>query len=84
MFALMLAEDWPWRTDELAVRLRLPVDLIGLAAATLQADGLVVTHGDKLRASWAAVRGDELACWGDSIKRLASASLIPGAAIPLH
>ncbi len=91
ILALVLAEDWPWRVGELAQRLRLPADVIGLGTATLHADGLVITapttsgsSGEKLRASWAAVRGDELAHWGDSIKRRAHSSLAPGAAIPLH
>jgi predicted ArsR family transcriptional regulator len=73
ILALVLAEDWPWRVGEIAQRLRLPADVIGLGTATLRADGLVVYartatggSGQKLRASWAAVRGDELA---NSIKR---------------
>ncbi len=76
ILALMLAEDWPWRAGELAQRLRVPVDVIGLGTATLRADGLLVPapttsrgSGDRLRASWTAVRGDELANWHDSNKR---------------
>jgi hypothetical protein len=69
ILALVLAEDWPWRVGELGQRLRVPEDVIGLSTATLHADGLLVVDADKLRASWAAVRGDELAGWGDSIKR---------------
>lgn len=84
ILAAVLAEDWPWRIGELAQRLRLPAAVVGLGAATLQADGLLVADGEKLRASWAAVRGDELAGWADSIKRLAVASLISGAAISIH
>jgi hypothetical protein len=72
VLALVLAEDWPWRTNELADRLHVHADLIALATATLIADGLLVTQGHHLRASWAAVRGDELAGWTDSIKRRAS------------
>jgi hypothetical protein len=83
VLALLLAEDWPWLPGELAQRLRLPADLIAVCEATLRADGLVVTRSGKLRASWAAVRGDELANWHDSIKRLARMQLL-GAAIPLH
>lgn len=83
VLALALAEDWPWRADELAERLRVPADVIALATATLRADGLLIADGEKLRASWAAVRGDELAGWGDSIKRRASMQRL-GAAIPLH
>jgi hypothetical protein len=60
ILALVLAEDWPWRVSELAERLRLPADLIRLGTATLTADALVVTSGEKLRASWTAIRGDEL------------------------
>jgi hypothetical protein len=60
ILVLVLAEDWQWRVSELGQRLRIPEDLIGLSTATLHADGLLVSHGDSLRASWAAVRGDEL------------------------
>jgi hypothetical protein len=90
ILALVLAEDWPWRAGELAHRLRLPVDVIGLGTATLHADGLLVPvpasrgrDGERLRASWAAVRGDELAGWGDSNKRRV---YVPrsGAAIPIY
>ena len=63
VLALTLTEDWPWRVGELAQRLRIPEDVIGLSTATLYADGLLVVDADKLRASWAAVRGDELANW---------------------
>ncbi len=42
VLALVLAEDWPWRVGELAQRLRLPADVIGLGTATLRADGLLV------------------------------------------
>jgi hypothetical protein len=63
VLALTLTEDWPWRVSELAQRLRIPEDVIGLSTATLYADGLLVVDADKLRASWAAVRGDELASW---------------------
>jgi len=83
VLALLLAEDWPWLPGELAQRLRLPADLIAVCEATLRADGLVVARGGRLRASWAAVRGDELAGWGDSIKRRARMQVL-GAAIPLH
>ena len=90
VLALMLAEDWPWRASELAQRLRVPVDVIGLGTATLRADGLLVPalagsggSGDRLRASWAAVRGGELANWHDSNKRRVH---LPrsGGAITLH
>jgi hypothetical protein len=60
VLALVLAEDWPWRVGELAQRLRVPADVIGLSTATLHADGLLVVNAGELRASWAAVRGDEL------------------------
>lgn len=83
VFALVLAEDWPWRADELAERLHMPEYMIGLATATLRADGLVVQHANGLRALWTAVRGDELAGWGASIKRRACVSG-PEGAIPLH
>jgi hypothetical protein len=83
ILALVLAEDWPWRVGELAQRLYLPADVIGLGTATLRADGLVVVRGETLRASWTAVRGDELANWHDSIKRRVRMQR-SGAAIPLH
>jgi len=60
VLAFVLAEDWPWRVGELAQRLRVPEDVIGLSTATLHADGLLVADADELRASWAALRGDEL------------------------
>lgn len=60
VLALVLAEDWPWLIGELAQRLRLPVEVIQLGTATLCADGLLVVDADKLRASWAAIRGYEL------------------------
>lgn len=83
VLALLLAEDWPWLPRELAQRLRVPADLISVCEATLRADGLVVMRNGKLRASWAAVRGDELANWHDSIKRPTRMQLF-GVAIPLH
>ncbi|MGA9314763.1 MAG: hypothetical protein WBV77_09055 [Solirubrobacteraceae bacterium] len=83
ILALMLAEDWPWRASELAQRLHLPVDVIGLGMTTLRTDGLLVPRGDLLRASWTAVRGDELAGWHDSNKRRARMQA-RGAAITLH
>jgi hypothetical protein len=83
ILALVLAEDWPWRASELAQQLRVPVDVIGLGTATLRADGLMVMRGELLRASWAAVRGDELAGWFDSNKCRARMQA-RGAAITLH
>ncbi len=83
ILALTLAEDWPWRVSELGQRLRIPEDVIGLSTATLRADGLLIPSGESLRASWAAVRGNELADWHDSTKRRV---YLPdyGAAIPIH
>jgi len=66
VLSLLLAEDWPWRRWELAARLRSPSELVGVCAARLRADGLVrdddTRRGDNevIRASWAAVRCDEL------------------------
>lgn len=66
ILALVLAEDWPWRPAEIAQRLCVPAGLVAVSAATLRADGLVITvpsagRGEEgLRASWAAVRGSEL------------------------
>ncbi|SRR5258705_13994643 len=67
ILALVLAEDWPWRASELAQHLRLPADVIGLSTATLSADGLIVSRDDRLRASWGAVRCDELLRQGPAI-----------------
>lgn len=83
VLALLLAEDWPWRPAELSQRLSLPIALIAVAEATLLADGLVVTREGALRASWAAVRVDELARWQDSINRPAHDALARHAAIPI-
>jgi hypothetical protein len=83
ILAAVLAEDWPWRIGEIAERLRLPAGAVRLGAATLQADGLLVSRGELLRATWAAVRGDELANWHKSTKRPAPRALVPGAAIAL-
>ncbi len=66
--ALLLAEDWPWHPWELAARLRCPTALLSICVARLRADGLVrdeATRGGTaragaIRASWAAVRCDEL------------------------
>ncbi len=84
ILALALAEDWPWRIGEIAQRLRLPADAIGLGAATLQADGLLVSRSKLLRASWAAVRGDELANWHNSTKRPAPRALATDHAIAIQ
>ncbi len=83
VLTLTLTEDWPWQVSELAQRLRIPEDVIGLSTATLYSDGLLVVDADKLRASWAAVRGYELTKRDDSIKRRVH---LPHskAAIPLH
>jgi hypothetical protein len=74
ILALLLAEDWSWRAGELARRLRLPADVIGLSTATLSADGLIVSagadrlgSGDRLSESWAAGRCDELLRQGPAI-----------------
>lgn len=83
ILALVLAEDWPWRAGELARRLRVPVDVIGLGTATLRADGLLVSRGERLRASWTAVRGDELAGWLNTCSSRACMQG-NGAAIPLY
>jgi hypothetical protein len=84
VLALVLAEDWPWHVGELAQRLRVPEDVIGLSTGTLHADGLLVVDAGKLRASWAAVRGDELANWHKSIKRPAPRAAANDHAIALQ
>jgi hypothetical protein len=84
VLALVLAEDWPWRADELAARLHVPADVIRLGVAVLRTDGLLALDRGKLRASWAAVRCDELTRWGcDSNKRRARMQGF-GGAIPIH
>jgi hypothetical protein len=65
ILALLLAEDWPWRRGELATRLGYPPELVNVCVARLRADGLArvgdPTRGDDvIRASWAAVRCNEL------------------------
>jgi hypothetical protein len=68
VLALVIAEDWPWRAWELAERLGVPVDVIGVCVGRLCADGLLVAHSDTFRASLTAIRGDELArCWSSLV-----------------
>ena len=61
ILALLLAEDHPWRIDELQKALGDPHGLVIICAARLHADGLLDYKGETIRASRAAVRGDELA-----------------------
>jgi hypothetical protein len=60
---LLVAEDYPWRLGELEARLGCPAGLIGICVGRLRADGLLVGDDRALRASWAAVRLDELGGW---------------------
>jgi hypothetical protein len=82
IFAFVLAADQWWSVDELARRLHFPSDLVRHATATLSADGLLTSApiggGEKLRATWTAVRGDELMGWYDSIKRRVYVQAIGG------
>jgi len=63
ILALLLAEDHPWRMEELQVALGDPHGLVTICVARLHADGLLdyKDNGKTMRASRAAVRGDELA-----------------------
>jgi hypothetical protein len=65
ILALLLAEDHPWRLAELQKalgdQLGEPLGLVSICVARLRADGLVAYNGRTARASWAAIRSDELA-----------------------
>lgn len=60
---LLVAEDYPWRLAELSARLRSSADVIRICVARLRADGLLVGDGETVRASWVAIRLDELGGW---------------------
>lgn len=60
VFNFLVAEDHPWRLRELQRTLNEPMTFINASVARLQADGLLTRTGDTVRASWAAVRADEL------------------------
>jgi hypothetical protein len=60
ILALLLAEDHPWREDELGKRLGHAPDLIAGCIARLHADGVLNRDEDKVRASRAAIRVDDL------------------------
>lgn len=60
ILALLLAEDHPWRLGELQRALGDPEALLRICVGRLRADGLVDYNGRTARASWAAVRSDEL------------------------
>jgi hypothetical protein len=60
---LAVAEDYPWRLGELAARLGCSDELASICVTRLRADGLLVGDGEAVRASWAAVRLDELGGW---------------------
>ncbi len=60
---LLVAEDYPWRLAELEARLRCSEELFGICVARLRAVGLLVGDDGALRASWEAVRLDELGGW---------------------
>jgi DNA-binding GntR family transcriptional regulator len=60
ILALLLADDHPWRLDELQKALGDPLGLVRICVARLRADGLVDCNGRTARASWAVVRSDEL------------------------
>jgi hypothetical protein len=60
---LLVAEDYPWRLGELGERVGCPADVIRICVGRLRADGLVVGNDETLRASWAAIRLDELGGW---------------------
>src|SRR5271167_1069654 len=60
---LLVAEDYPWRSAEPGERVGCSADVIRICVGRLRADGLVVGDGETVRASWAAVRWDELGGW---------------------
>jgi hypothetical protein len=60
---LAIAEDYPWRLGELEARLGVSAELVRICVGSLRADGLLVGDGETVRASWAAVRLDELGGW---------------------
>ncbi|MGA2163203.1 MAG: hypothetical protein ABSH36_01895 [Solirubrobacteraceae bacterium] len=60
---LLVAEDYPWWLRELGERVGCPADVIRICVGRLQADGLLVRDGETVRASWAAIRLDELGGW---------------------
>ncbi len=60
VLSLLLAEDWPWQPWEVARRLGVSVDLVGICTGRLRADGLVLARGGAVRASLAALRCHEL------------------------
>ena len=61
VFNFLVAEDHRWRLPELQRTLGEPMTFINASVGRLQADGLLTRKGDTVRASWAAVRADELA-----------------------
>jgi DNA-binding GntR family transcriptional regulator len=61
MLSLLLSEDYPWRLAELRVRLGCSADVVRICVARLRADGLLIGDDERVRASWAAIRSDELA-----------------------
>jgi len=60
---LVVAEDYPWRLGELGERVGCSAEVARLCVGRLRADGLLVGDGETIRASWAAVRLDELGGW---------------------
>ena len=60
---LVVAEDYPWRLGELEAKLGLSPELVRICVGRLRADGLLVGDDEAVRASWAAVRLDELGGW---------------------
>jgi hypothetical protein len=60
---LLVAEDYPWRPAELGERVGCSAHVIRICVGRLRADGLLVGDGETVRASWAAVRLDELGGW---------------------
>jgi hypothetical protein len=60
VFNFLVAEDHPWRLRELQRTIGEPMALLNASIARLQADGLLTHNGDTIRATWTAVRADEL------------------------
>ena len=61
IFNLLLAEDHPWRLEDLQRELGRPACLVLICVERLKVDGLVEQNGETVRASRAAIRAEELA-----------------------
>jgi hypothetical protein len=60
ILALLIAEDHPWRVDELEKKLGYAPGLVAGCVARLHADGGLDRAANRVRASRAAIRVDDL------------------------